>query len=150
MTTFLPTWTTPSGVVASAPAGAPSRWLAFVWFLRLMGRFPWAVGSPGSLRIRASERGMLDSGPLPLPWGGTDDERLANERTHFYSYSGGPEDADVRCSGCDSRPSHKSAKYPCGPVGWELMPRCWPAGTTLQTGVIATVTDPSADRRIRV
>jgi hypothetical protein len=138
MTTFLPTWTTPSGVVASAPAGAPSRWLAFVWFLRLMGRFPWAVGSPGSLRIRASERGILDSGPLPLPWGGTDDERLANERTHFYSYSGGPEDADVRCSGCDSRPSHKSAKYPCGPVGWELMPRCWPAGTTLQTGVIAT------------
>ena len=138
MTTFLPTWTTPSGVVASAPNGASSRWLAFVWFLRLMGRFPWAVGSPGSLRIRASERGMLDSGPLPLPWGGTDDERLANERTHFYSYSGGPEDADVRCSGCDSRPSHKSAKYPCGPVGWELMPRCWPAGTTLQTGVIAT------------
>jgi len=138
MVTFLPTWTTPSGVIASAPNGAASRWLAFVWFLRLMGTFPWAVGSPGSLRIRASERGMLDSGPLPLPYGGLDEDARANEGTHSYSYSGGPDDADVRCSGCDSRPSHKSAKYPCGPVAWEFMPRCWPEGTTLLTGVIAT------------
>ena len=138
MTTFLPTWTTPSGVVASAPAGAPSRWLAFVWFLRLMGTYPWAVGSPGSLRIRASERALLDSGPWPLPWGGTDEERRANEHTHFYSHPHtGDYDPDVRCSRCDSRPSHKAAEYPCG-VAADLMPRCWPAGTTLQTGVIAT------------
>lgn len=138
MVTFLPTWTTPSGVIASAPHGAASRWLAFVWFLRLMGTFPWAVGSPKSLRIRASERGLLDHGPLPLPYGGLDEDARANERTHFYSYGGGADDADVRCGNCDSRPSHQSAKYPCGDIGWELMPRCWPMGTTLQTGVIAT------------
>jgi hypothetical protein len=136
MITYLPTWTTPSGVVASAQSGAPSRWLAFVWFLRLMGTYPWAVGSPASLRIRASERGLLDSGPLPLPYGGLDEDALVNEGTHHYFYTGGPEDADVRCSDCDSRPSHKAAKYPCGAAA-DLMPRCWPAGTTLQTGVIS-------------
>ena len=137
MITYLPTWTTPSGVVASAPNGASSRWLAFVWFLRLMGTYPWAVGSPGSLRIRASERGMLDSGPWPLPWGGTDDERRANQRTHLFLSTGAPDDSDTRCGNCDSRPSHRSGEYGCGAAG-DLMPRCWPAGTTLQTGVIAT------------
>jgi hypothetical protein len=138
MVTFLPTWTTPSGVVASAPNGAASRWLAFVWFLRLMGTYPWAVGSPGSLRIHRCESSTgfcWDTGNLPLDFGGLPEDARANEGTHRWNYTGGPEDADIRCDGCDARPSHRASEYPCRAAG-DLMPRCWAEGTTVRNGLI--------------
>ena len=50
----------------------------------------------------------------PVPFNGTDEERRVNRDSHSFSYTGGPEDADVRCMFCDSRPSHTAADYPCG------------------------------------
>ena len=51
----------------------------------------------------------------PLPFQGTPEEAAANFDTHRFIWSGPPEDAgDVRCDACDCRPSHQSAKYPCG------------------------------------
>lgn len=50
----------------------------------------------------------------PVRFAGSDEERRANQATHRYYYSGGPDDADVRCDNCDCRPSHAAASYPCG------------------------------------
>lgn len=51
---------------------------------------------------------------VPVPFPGTDAEAAANRNTHSFHYSGSPEDADIRCWSCDSRPSHVAASYPCG------------------------------------
>jgi len=49
---------------------------------------------------------------VPVPFDGTDEERAANRETHFF-ISFDPDEGQ-RCSGCDCRPSHVAADYPCG------------------------------------
>jgi hypothetical protein len=50
----------------------------------------------------------------PQPWPGTPEEERANRDSHTYIFTGGPDDADVRCTNCDCRPSYVSAGWPCG------------------------------------
>lgn len=50
----------------------------------------------------------------PIPFDGTPEQAAANRASHDYPYTGGPEDCDIRCMGCDCRPSYVSASYPCG------------------------------------
>lgn len=54
----------------------------------------------------------LISRPQEFP--GSPAEAQANRDSHAYAYTGGPEDADVRCWHCDCRPSYVSASWPCG------------------------------------
>ena len=50
----------------------------------------------------------------PRPFDGTPEEAEANRASHLFIYTGTDEDMDVRCTGCDCRPSHVAASYPCG------------------------------------
>lgn len=45
----------------------------------------------------------------PVGFTGTSEERAANYATHNFSG-----DEDGRCYGCDCKPWHVSASYPCG------------------------------------
>jgi hypothetical protein len=49
------------------------------------------------------------SAPIPFP--GSEEEAAANFATHSFAWDDG---SDVRCWGCDSRPSYVAASYPCG------------------------------------
>jgi len=52
---------------------------------------------------------------VPVPFPGTEVEKIINYRTHYF---GGE---DGRCFDCDSKPWHVAADYPCG----EEPPRMW-------------------------
>lgn len=49
----------------------------------------------------------MNTTTAPAPWPGTEDEKRANRRTHWF----GPED---RCERCDCRPWGRTAEWPCG------------------------------------
>lgn len=46
----------------------------------------------------------------PLPFGGTREEAEANLATHEWGWCGD----ELVCFGCDSKPWHAGARYPCG------------------------------------
>jgi len=48
----------------------------------------------------------------PMPFGGTEQERLANRLSHSFD-SWDPEETP-RCMWCDAKSWHKAADYPCG------------------------------------
>lgn len=57
-----------------------------------------------------TDRTVVSRINLPLPFGGTEEERRVNYDTHrFYEFHG-----EIRCDECDCRPGHRAASYPCG------------------------------------
>lgn len=62
----------------------------------------------------AAERGVarfLTRWDEPMPWPGSPEAEAANRASHNYQSL---YDSDVRCVGCDCRPSYVSAGWPCG------------------------------------
>jgi hypothetical protein len=47
----------------------------------------------------------------PIPFAGTEEERVANFRTHSFDYS---DEGSARCFTCDCKTWHEYANYPCG------------------------------------
>lgn len=50
----------------------------------------------------------------PVAFGGTPAQAAENYATHWWMYLGDPENGDCRCGGCDAKPWHAAASYPCG------------------------------------
>lgn len=51
---------------------------------------------------------------MPMSFPGTAEEIEANRKTHYFINTGGWEDGDYRCGGCDCRPWGITAEWPCG------------------------------------
>ena len=45
---------------------------------------------------------------VPVPFRGTEQQRLANRNSHYFDWQSG------RCIECDCKQWHEAADYPCG------------------------------------
>lgn len=54
---------------------------------------------------------MTDTVDMPVPFSGTQDQRIANRKTHYWREDYG---AEVLCFNCEAKPWHVAAEYPCG------------------------------------
>lgn len=50
----------------------------------------------------------------PIPFKGSQEERIANRQTHYWGLISFADIDEVRCLDCDCKPWHVAADYPCG------------------------------------